>query len=311
MPWVTSHSTRTVAHNRRMPQFVPDSVPRESAHEARLRRAALADADLLTHVGEYAAAAAQRAGRTDQLGKASAPSSEGGPVLGHHTGAAGGAASFSLTGTAGLDIPADPPAVPLTAHEQSFAQLRQRIVVDGNDKIAWLKARARGITATDVAKLTSARSIESAAWAKLHGSGFSGNAYTEHGKAREPHIAAWVRGEYAIHPSSALFRSGGDARHLATPDGIAVRATGTIELSEIKTTNKSWRTIPRNYLRQVWWQQYVLGAERTLVVWEQHDDFVPLGDPKCQWVDRDDNEIHKLVTLANELIAQIIAKTNG
>ncbi|MFC4222729.1 YqaJ viral recombinase family protein [Lysinibacter cavernae] len=198
----------------------------------------------------------------------------------------------------------------LTPHQESFAQLRQRIVVDGNDRVAWLKARARGITATDVAKLTSAKSIQSAAESKLFGSGFSGNAYTEHGKAREPHIAAWVRGEYAILPSNALYRSGGDARHLATPDGIAVRESGSIELSEIKTTNKSWRSIPRNYLRQVWWQQYVLGADRTLVVWEQHENFVPIGEPLCQWVDRDDNEIHKLVTLANELIATLIERTS-
>ena len=34
------------------------------------------------------------------------------------------------------------------------------------------------------------------------------------------------------------------------------------------------------------------GAERTLVAWEQHDGFVPVGDePRCQWVDRDEREI--------------------
>ena len=56
-------------------------------------------------------------------------------------------------------------------------------------------------------------------------------------------------------------------------------------------------------MRQVWWQQYVLGAERTLVVWEQHSDFVPVAaEPKSQWVDRDDNEIHMLVGLANRLL---------
>ncbi|WGD38579.1 YqaJ viral recombinase family protein [Lysinibacter sp. HNR] len=177
--------------------------------------------------------------------------------------------------------------------------------MSGHDRIEWLRARARGVTATDVAKLTSPQSVKSAAYSKLNGTGFSGNVYTEHGKAREPHIASWVRGEYAIHPSNALFRSEGDARHLATPDGVAVRHSGAIELAEIKTTNKNWRSIPRNYLRQVWWQQYVLGAERTLMVWEEHRDFVPVGEPQCRWVDRDDNEIHKLVDLANQLIAQI------
>ena len=90
---------------------------------------------------------------------------------------------------------------------------------------------------------------------------------------------------------------------MATPDGIAVNEAGETELAEIKTTNKAWRSIPRNYLRQVWWQQYVLGAERTLLVWEQHDEFVPINaEPECRWIDRDDNEITKLVRLADQLL---------
>lgn len=100
-----------------------------------------------------------------------------------------------------------------------------------------------------------------------------------------------------------------DLRHLATPDGLAFRGTGAVELAEIKTTNKEWRSIPRNYLRQVWWQQYVLGAERTLMVWERHENFVPVGDPECRWIDRDENEIERLVKLAGELIDVLIART--
>lgn len=185
----------------------------------------------------------------------------------------------------------------------------QRVVVDGTDRVAWLRARARGVTATDVAKLSTPRSIDAAAWDKLHGSRFAGNVYTEHGKAREPEIAAWVLREHGIDPSSALFHAEGDVRHLATPDGLAERAGGRLELAEIKTTNKVWRTIPRHYLRQIWWQQYVLGAERTLMVWERHEDFVPVGDPECRWIDRDEDEIAKLVGLAGRLIDTLIARS--
>lgn len=178
-----------------------------------------------------------------------------------------------------------------------------RIVADSTDRVAWLRARSRGITATDVAKLSTAHSVRAAARDKLLGTGFTGNAYTDHGKAREPQIAAWVLSEHDIRPSTALFRSAHDARHLATPDGIAARLSGAVELAEIKTTNKPWRSIPRHYLRQVWWQQYVLGAERTLFVWERHEDFVPVGDPQYRWVDRDENEIAVLVGLADQLLA--------
>ena len=177
----------------------------------------------------------------------------------------------------------------LAAHAPDVAA---RIVADSRDRVAWVRARSRGITATDVASLTSDRAIGRAADAKLLGSGFSGNAYTAHGRAREPEIAGWVAATHGIQPSSALFHAVVEKRHLATPDGIAVDGTGRITLAEIKTTNKAWRSIPRSYLRQVWRQQHVLGAERTLVAWEQHDGFVPVGDePRCAWVDRDEAEI--------------------
>jgi hypothetical protein len=183
-----------------------------------------------------------------------------------------------------------------------------RIVADSTDRVAWLRARSRGVTATDVAKLATARSVQAAAFDKLNGSGFTGNAYTDHGKAREPEIARWVLTEYGIRPSSALFHAVSNTAHLATPDGIALRHGNRLELAEIKTTNKLWRSIPRSYLRQVWWQQYVLGAERTLVVWEQHKDFVPVGThPECRWVDRDENEIAMLVGFADQLLELVAA----
>ncbi|WP_341579900.1 YqaJ viral recombinase family protein [Microbacterium schleiferi] len=189
-------------------------------------------------------------------------------------------------------------------------ELQARIVADSRDRVAWVRARSRGITATDVATLTSERAIARAADAKLMGSGFSGNAYTNHGRLREPEIARWVAATHGIQPSSALFHAEIEKRHLATPDGVVVDAQGRIILAEIKTTNKEWRSIPRSYLRQVWWQQHVLGAERTLVAWEQHDGFVPVGDePRCAWIDRDETEIARLVSLATALIDELYMRT--
>ena len=188
--------------------------------------------------------------------------------------------------------------------------LASRVVADSRDRVAWTRARSRGITATDVASLTSLNAIAKAADAKLMGSGFSGNAYTAHGRVREPAIAGWVAATHGILPSSALFHAVVEKRHLATPDGVVVDTDGRITLCEIKTTNKSWRSIPRTYLRQIWWQQHVLDAERTLVVWEEHDGFVPVDDePRCAWVERDDTEIGKLVALATSLIDELHRRT--
>lgn len=178
----------------------------------------------------------------------------------------------------------------------------ERVLAHSEDRVAWLRARSRGVTATDVARLSSVAAVRSVAQDKLLGTGFGGNAFTDHGRAREPEIAKWVRARHGILPSSALYHADGERAHLATPDGVGV-VDGIVVTSEIKTTGHAWRSIPRSYLRQVWWQQYVLGADRTLVVWEQHDDFVPVrGEPQSRWVERDDNEIHVLVGLANRLL---------
>jgi len=182
-----------------------------------------------------------------------------------------------------------------------------RIVAHSTDRVAWLRARSRGITATDVARLSSHRSIAAVAYDKINGSSFGGNAYTDHGNEREPEIARWVLANHGITPSAALYHSAFEKAHLATPDGVA-EISGSVVLAEIKTTSSEWKTIPRSYLRQIWWQQYVLGADRTLLVWEQHTNFVPVAaEPRCEWIERDENQIHILVELANSLLARVSA----
>lgn len=186
----------------------------------------------------------------------------------------------------------------------SVTSYLDRIVATGDDRVVWLRERSRGVTATDAAKLATDASVAKAVWDKRYGGHFGGSAFTEHGRTREPIIAAWAEHAHGIQSSRSLFHAEQERRHLATPDGLRISSDGTLELCEIKTTTKAWRSIPRNYLRQVWWQQYVLGAERTLVVWEEHRDFVPVADePRCQWVDRDEDQIAMLVRLANQMLS--------
>ena len=83
--------------------------------------------------------------------------------------------------------PPPPPPPPANSH-------LRRIVADSTDRVAWLRARSQGITATDVAKLATEKSVHAAAREKINGSGFGGNPYTDHGRAREPEIAAWEIG---------------------------------------------------------------------------------------------------------------------
>lgn len=181
----------------------------------------------------------------------------------------------------------------------------QRLLADSTDRVAWLKARATGVTATDAAKLTGPASVARVVHEKAHGSGFTGNAYTDHGKRREPVIAAWAQQRYGIEHSTGLFHAAERERHLATPDGIGLHAH-TLVLEEIKTSTKPITAVPRTYLRQIWWQQYVMGAERTLLVWEQHERFRPVDpEPRVRWIERDEREIAKLIPLADQVLESL------
>lgn len=185
-----------------------------------------------------------------------------------------------------------------------------RVVASSTDRVAWVRERSRGVTATDAAKLSGPGSVRQAVFDKLHGAGFSGSIYTEYGREREPIIAAWASEQFGFEASTKLFHAATERRHLATPDGIRL-VDGQLELCEIKTSTKPWRTPPRKYLRQVWWQQHVLGAERTLLVWEVHHNFVPVADePEWIWVDRDDREIAQLVGLADLMLEALMRSEN-
>jgi len=182
----------------------------------------------------------------------------------------------------------------------------QRILADSSNRRAWMQQRARGITATDAAKLATDDSIHQVVRDKLRGGTFGGNAYTEYGRHREPHIAAWVSERHQIDACGLLFHAEESHRHLATPDGLACSDDGQVTLAEIKTTKNPWSRIPRTYLRQVWWQQYVLGAERTLFVWERHRNFVVVDEePRYVWIDRDEAEIKRLVKLADRSLEEL------
>ena len=185
------------------------------------------------------------------------------------------------------------------------AALAPFCVADSHDRAEWLKARSFGITATDAAHLCTERSVASVVRAKTDSWQFTGNAYTEYGLRREPVIAAWMREHYGIESNTRLFRSPNSGRHLATPDGITPMDQ-PLRLAEIKTSTRPISALPRTYLRQIWWQQYVLGAERTLLVWEQHSGFQPVEpEPRVRWIDRDDQQIARLVRLADLVLAEL------
>ena len=211
------------------------------------------------------------------------------------------------------------------------------------DPETWHKQRAGGITATQVRDLAKGSAADRRRIMKEKITGqrtdLSGNRYVEHGNIREPIIAAWITQRFQITESDVLYACGFNPRYLATPDGVERDPfTGEIIVSEIKTSKHdltpgkidpqsrvlvlaqrrdgTWvydfqsHFASTGYYDQMQWQMLVMGAERTLFVWEQHDSNWP--DPKpihpeplwC-WVLRDENRIAKLIEIADDFLAAL------
>lgn len=188
------------------------------------------------------------------------------------------------------------------------------LVNDGTDRASWLAARSASpdsVSATDAARIMtgSAQGWASLRKEKASTKSWRGNAATQHGKDREPVIAAFGLDRFGLQPSAALLGRWGREHDLATPDALAqpqVTGLGIPELSglmrgveyhvaafgEYKTTVKDWPTwadVPKRYYWQVVWQFLVTGADRCYFIFEAHENGVPIHmEPRVFEIDRAD-----------------------
>lgn len=206
-----------------------------------------------------------------------------------------------------------------------LTDLFSRAGASDTDRDLWLQERLGGVTATEMRDLMLRGEPFSVELEKrkrgLASDSFHGNKYTDHGKKREPVIAAKVQRDYGIAPESRVFHSAINSRYLASPDGVGV-VGGELVLSEIKTSGK--RKFPgtdafeqSGYRDQIQWALFVTGAVRCLYVLEQcfwgagNELVVPelfdWDDPDLQvaWVTRDEARISELKATADEFLERL------
>ena len=183
-----------------------------------------------------------------------------------------------------------------------FELLQHKIVAHSDDRDAWLEARNTGITASNAGQLATENSIDSILKSKFY-TDFVGNPATDWGIEREPILLEWA----GFNQNKYLFKSDENPRFMATPDGIKMsEGNDSIVLCQVKTSSKELTKIPPNYYRQMQWEMLVMGAERNLLVWEWHQDFVPVHlEPIQLWVERDEETINKLKKLADALLVRL------
>lgn len=228
--------------------------------------------------------------------------------------------------------------------ERVLADLEARAGAPDTDRTQWLYERAQGVTATEVRDLWlrargyGGRAAESLIAEKLAlllaatpedreaaaASTFVGNRYTVWGKTREPVIAAQLLESHGMRPEARVFRSIANPRHLASPDGVRVDVHGRVEVAEIKTSGVDIAPGTdaygkKGYEIQQQWVMGVVGADRSLYAWEQHDGdwqwrggefqepepldlFVPTA-----WVSFDDDLFAELVAIADAFLERLDA----
>ena len=183
----------------------------------------------------------------------------------------------------------------------------------------WLRQRRSVVTATDVAKIkTGSDKAFASLWReKRTPSTFRGNRFTQHGKDREPVIAAMLTEDYPwLHPNQSLLVSEDDARFGATPDmvsddGLVLGEIKTRKVSDDKGEWFSWADVcadqtGKKYACQVAWQLFVTGAERCVFAvehWSDEDGWADLHPLRVFDVERDEALIAELRDVAERFLA--------
>lgn len=94
---------------------------------------------------------------------------------------------------------------------------RERVVVSGEDRSEWLRARAPYIGASDMKMYARPGSVEKYIAAKIRPKSFFGNEVTESGHRWEPMILAYL----GVPANKAFVHSPTHPRIACTPDGIS------------------------------------------------------------------------------------------
>lgn len=186
---------------------------------------------------------------------------------------------------------------------------RERIVVSGEDRSEWLRARAPYIGASDMKMFANPNSLEKYVAAKIRPKSFFGNETTQSGHRWEPMILAYL----GVPENKAFVHSPTHERIACTPDGISDGDPFT--LAECKTRHGVIKPNPdAGEWRQLAAQLFCFPeAERVLfgtltLVRGEHDEWVErVGGYSRLEVPRDHPKIIAAMGLIVPIAEQVVA----
>ena len=180
------------------------------------------------------------------------------------------------------------------------------VINDGTDRASWLAARqGKTVSATDVARLARGGANT---WAAIRaekagkGRDFT-NAAMQHGTDREPTILRFAEKQFQVSPFGKLIAADDEPRFICTPDAL-----GKDRVGEVKTTVHDWEVVsevPGRYIDQVLWQMRVTGYRLADLIFEPHENGIPLHPfPKSFPIDWDPARVAHLESVAYEFLAE-------
>lgn len=177
-----------------------------------------------------------------------------------------------------------------------------RFIARSSDRDAWLAARAEGVTATQVARAAAGpKALQAELELITNPVPVEPNMFMTWGSYREHAIGLRMKAEHGLMPNDWLIRSEAERWQLATPDALSLNHA---LIGEFKTGGRAPH-LPAQYRRQIQWQLHVTGAEACWYAYEQRFEveggFAPAWDLYTVLVERDEKEIRKLVSVAEQL----------
>jgi putative phage-type endonuclease len=136
------------------------------------------------------------------------------------------------------------------------------------------------------------------------------NAYTAHGREREPVIREATAAELGIviHTPRMLV-SKHNPRHAYSADGIFEDPSlWECKTATLASADKWKHGIPAHYAVQWQWGSYVTGLKRGLFTLEPHDDFLPVWTADYH-ISRDDKRIAEIVDAVEEFLTYVDSDT--
>ena len=185
-----------------------------------------------------------------------------------------------------------------------------RFIETSDNHDAWLAARTRGVTATEVAKAATPAGLKEVLANRADPQPVEVNAYMQFGSDNEDWIARYLKAEFGLMPNRWLIAADGVPQHMATPDALSLdhEVIGEIKTGGKVPLDKSGVIVPPiAHRRQMQWQMHCTGATSCMYAFMLREEvngvMVPAWmEPQVVLVPRDEAMIADLIRVADMLL---------